>query len=89
MRTKSHTGESKARAVRQYYRNKEHAKYYAPGKHSSEDIWEARSDKLPYGSAFSEAIDGPTIDDDEWRRQESERRKGIREGMGYEKAPSN
>lgn len=86
MRTKSYTGESKARAVRQYYRNKEHAKYHAPGKPSSEDIWEARSEKLPYGSAFSEAIDGPSIDDNEWRQQESERRRGIRADLGFDKS---
>lgn len=88
MRTKSHTGETKARAVRQHYRNKEHAKYYAPGKHSSEDIWEIRDEKLPWGSAFAQPIDAAQVDDDEWRRQESERRKGIREGLGYDKATS-
>ncbi|KAK7228954.1 hypothetical protein V2G26_001124 [Clonostachys chloroleuca] len=47
MRTKSHTGQAKADAVRQHYRNKEHAKYYAPGRHSSEDVWESRPERLP------------------------------------------
>lgn len=88
MRTKSHTGELKERAVKQHYRNKEHAKYYAPGKHSSEDIWEVRSELLPPQSAFIQPIDGPTIDDDEWRRQESDRRRGIRAGLGYDNTSS-
>lgn len=88
MRTKSHTGETKARAVRQHYRNKEHAKYYAPGMRSSEDIWEVREEKLPWGTTFAQPIDGPNVDDDEWRKQESERRRGIREGLGYDKASS-
>lgn len=83
MRQKSYSGETKASSVRQYYRNKEYNKYYAPGKHNSEEVWEARTSRLPVGTAFSQSLEAPKVDDDEWRRQESDRRKGIREGLGY------
>jgi hypothetical protein len=89
MRTKSYTGQLKADAVRQHYRNKEYAKYYAPGRHSSEDVWEARQHRLPAGGAFTHAIDDASVSDDEWRRQENDRRRKIRDGLGFEAAPSS
>lgn len=82
MRTKSHTGQAKADAVRQHYRNKEHAKYYAPGRHSSEDVWESRPERLPPGVAFSQGFH-TNVNDDEWRKQESERRNQIRKDLGF------
>lgn len=89
MRMKSATGPVKEEAVRQYYRNKEYAKYYAPGRASSEDIWQPREQKLPPGAAFSQSIDVPEVSDEEWRKQENERRKEIRQGLGLDKASSN
>ncbi|KAM0455918.1 hypothetical protein ACHAPV_003013 [Trichoderma viride] len=85
MRTKSFTGTIKENAVREHYRRKEYEKYYAPGTHSSEEIWEAREHKAAPGTAFSEAIEIAQVDDDEWRRLEDERRKKIRQDLGYEK----
>lgn len=37
------------------------------------------------GSAFSEAIEIAQVGDDEWRRLEDERRRKIRQDLGYEK----
>ncbi|EHK46314.1 uncharacterized protein TrAtP1_005767 [Trichoderma atroviride] len=85
MRTKSFSGTIKENAVREHYRRKEYEKYYAPGSHSSEEIWEAREHKVAPGSAFSEAIEIAQVDDDEWRRLEDERRRKIRQDLGYEK----
>ncbi|KAL6892271.1 hypothetical protein GGI43DRAFT_413560 [Trichoderma evansii] len=85
MRTKSFTGTIKENAIREHYRRKEYEKYYAPGSHSSEEIWEAREQKVAPGTAFSEAIEIAQVDDDEWRRLEDERRKKIRQDLGYEK----
>ncbi|PNP41206.1 hypothetical protein TGAMA5MH_07076 [Trichoderma gamsii] len=85
MRTKSFSGTIKENAVREHYRRKEYEKYYAPGTHSSEEIWEAREHKVAPGTAFSEAIEIAQVDDDEWRRLEDERRRKIRQDLGYEK----
>lgn len=85
MRTKSFSGPIKENAVREHYRRKEYEKYYAPGSHSSEEIWEARKQKMAPGTAFSEAIEIAQVDDDEWRRLEDERRKKIRQDLGFEK----
>jgi len=41
---------------------------------------------LPDGAAFSQAIDAPTVSDEDWRRQESERRRDIRQGLEFDKA---
>lgn len=89
MRTKSLVGEAKAQAVRQHYRNREHKKYHAPGRPSSEDIWQAREGRLPPGAAFSQSIDVPAVSDEEWRKLENERRKEIRQGLGFGTASSN
>lgn len=83
MRTKSYTGELKENMIREHYRNKEHAKY-GPSKPSSEDIWESRARKVSPGSAFSEPVDEPVVDDHEWRKREAQRRREVRRGLGYE-----
>lgn len=83
MRTKGFASEMRERAVRQHYRNKEHAKY-GEGKPSSEDVWEAREKLVEPGTAFAQRVDITPVDDDEWRRLESERRRKIRESLGYE-----
>lgn len=86
MRTKSYSPEMRERAIKEHYRKKEHAKY-GSGRPSSEDIWEARTTKLEPGTVFVESFDPPKdVDDDEWRRQESERRRKIRDGLGYNKS---
>ncbi|KAH0496679.1 hypothetical protein TgHK011_004030 [Trichoderma gracile] len=85
MRTKSYSGPLKERAVRDHYRRKEYEKYYAPGARSSEDVWEARERKVEPGTAFAEAVEIATVDDNEWRRLEEERRKKIRQDLGFEK----
>ncbi|KAL7799700.1 hypothetical protein V8C37DRAFT_365124 [Trichoderma ceciliae] len=84
MRTKSYSGTIKENTIREHYRRKEYEKYYAPGRHSSEDIWEARDHKVAPGSAFAEAVEIAKVDDDEWRRLEDERRKTIRRDLGFE-----
>lgn len=86
MRNKSSSGPVKDDLMRAHYRNKEHNKYYAPGKPSSEDVWEARTHKVEPGMAFSEGIEIPTMGDDEWRKMESERRQKIRDGLGFDKS---
>ncbi|KAL7897875.1 hypothetical protein HDV63DRAFT_375799 [Trichoderma sp. SZMC 28014] len=85
MRTKSFSGTIKEKAVREHYRRKEYEKYYAPGTHSSEEIWEAREHKVAPGTAFSEAIEIAQVDDNEWRKLEDERRRKIRQDLGFEK----
>ena len=88
MRTKSYSGPTKAEAVREHYRNREYTKYYAPGRPSSEDVWRPREEKLPPGAAFSKSIDLPTVNDEEWRRQENERRREARERLGLDDTSS-
>ncbi|KAI9158393.1 Early meiotic induction protein 1 [Paramyrothecium foliicola] len=83
MRTKSYSAEMKERLIKEHYRNKEHAKYYTPGRPSSEDVWESRTEMVDSGTVFKEPLDAPKLDDDEWRRLESERRQKIRDGLGY------
>lgn len=86
MRHKSSSGPVKEELMRTHYRNKEHAKYYAPGKASSEDIWEARKTKLDPDTVFAESIDVPTMGDEEWRKMENDRRQKIRDGLGFDKS---
>ncbi|EHK15876.1 uncharacterized protein TRIVIDRAFT_40267 [Trichoderma virens Gv29-8] len=85
MRTKSYSGTLKENAVREHYRRKEYEKYYAPGSRSSEDVWTAREHKVAPGTAFAEAVEIAKVDDNEWRRLEEERRKKIRQDLGFEK----
>ncbi|KAF2969862.1 hypothetical protein GQX73_g3670 [Xylaria multiplex] len=76
MRTRAYSGTVKEEAIRDYYRQKE-IKKYGPGMPNSTDIWEPRTEKLPPGSAFQGRYEKPNISDEEWRRQEIERRKMI------------
>ncbi|KAM6477225.1 hypothetical protein HDV62DRAFT_373881 [Trichoderma sp. SZMC 28011] len=85
MRTKSYSGTLKENAVREHYRRKEYEKYYAPGSRSSEDVWQAREQKVAPGTAFAEAVEIAKVDDNEWRKLEEERRRKIRQDLGYDK----
>ncbi|OAA59268.1 hypothetical protein ISF_06203 [Cordyceps fumosorosea ARSEF 2679] len=85
MRHRAASGPVKEELVRAHYRNREHAKYYAPGKANSEDVWEARREKVRPGEAFAESIDLPVVADEEWREMETERRQKIRDGLGFGK----
>ncbi|KAK1639863.1 hypothetical protein BDP81DRAFT_391914 [Colletotrichum phormii] len=85
MRIKSYTGKMKEDSIRDHYRQKEFEKY-GDGKPSSEDVWQARTTKVPPGTAFTESLEEPTINDEEWQRMEIERRKQIRQGLGIEAA---
>ncbi|KAJ4857541.1 hypothetical protein T069G_08438 [Trichoderma breve] len=85
MRTKSYSGTLKEKAVREHYRRKEYEKYYAPGSRSSEDVWQAREQKVAPGTAFAEAVEIAKVDDNEWRKLEEERRRKIRQDLGYDK----
>lgn len=89
MRTRSYRDEEeKARAIRDYYREKERRKYYVPGAKSSEDVWEARKVKVRPGEAFAEQVEARAVPegmtDDEWRASEIERRRRIRREYGIE-----
>ncbi|GAW22076.1 hypothetical protein ANO14919_116110 [Xylariales sp. No.14919] len=76
MRTRAYSGSVKEEAIKDYYRQKE-LKKYGPGMPNSTDIWEPRTTKLPPGSAFQGHYEKPDISDEEWRRQEIERRRMI------------
>jgi hypothetical protein len=84
MRTKGYKGELKEALTRAHYRAKEAAKY-GPGKPSSEDVWESREEKVAPGTAFGERVDGPEENDREWQVKEIERRRMVRERMGFNK----
>lgn len=79
MRTKSFSAEMRAQEIKAHFRVREHDKYYAPGKPSSEDVWESREEKVAPGTAFRATFDDPREDDTEWRLQEMERRRRIRD----------
>ncbi|KAI5864283.1 hypothetical protein GGS23DRAFT_491936 [Durotheca rogersii] len=81
MRTRAYSGPTRERAIRDHYRRRNYDKYYAPGRPSSADVWEPRSERLPVGEAFREPIETPDVDDEEWRRLEIERRRRIREAL--------
>lgn len=84
MRTKSSAGPVKDEMIRTHYRNKEHAKYYGPDKHNSEEIWEAREQRVPPGSVMAGFV-APDLSDEEWRDMEKERRQKIRDSLGFDK----
>ncbi|KAI1449556.1 hypothetical protein F5Y02DRAFT_215542 [Annulohypoxylon stygium] len=86
MRTRTLASPQKEEMIRDRYRRKEYAKYYAPGRISSTDVWEPRTEKVEPGSAFNEALDMPAVTDEEWRRQEIERRRRIREILEKEES---
>ncbi|OTA94048.1 hypothetical protein M434DRAFT_395122 [Hypoxylon sp. CO27-5] len=79
MRTRAYSSPQKEEAIRDHYRKKEYAKYFAPGRVSSTDVWEPRSEKVEPGTAFREPLDMPDVSDEEWRRREIERRRRVQE----------
>ncbi|KAL0941055.1 uncharacterized protein CTRU02_203819 [Colletotrichum truncatum] len=85
MRIKGYTGKMKEEAIKSHYRQKEHDKY-GDGKPNSEDVWQARTTKVPPGTVFMDKFEEPTLDDEEWQRAEMERRRQIRTGLGIETA---
>ncbi|KAI4869120.1 hypothetical protein F4820DRAFT_63036 [Hypoxylon rubiginosum] len=89
MRTRTYTPPEKQDAIRAHYRAKEWAKYHAPGRPSSADVWDARDRKVEPGSAFREAVDltADDVSDEEWRRREIERRRQVQEMLRSEERP--
>ncbi|KAI1084394.1 hypothetical protein F5B20DRAFT_294476 [Whalleya microplaca] len=84
MRTRAYSGTAKADAIRAHYRARDVAKYRAPGRRSSEDVWEPRRERLQPGEAFSEPYEHPDLDDEEWRRFEIEHRRRVQEMLRAE-----
>lgn len=84
MRVKSHSPELRAAAYRRRQRDKDLARY-GPGMPSSEDVWVSRDRKVEPGTEFVTPM--PELDADfdsvEWSRAENERRRRIREGLGF------
>ncbi|KAI1825070.1 hypothetical protein F4861DRAFT_212334 [Xylaria intraflava] len=76
MRTRAYTGEAKETAIRDHHRRRELTRY-GPGMPSSTDVWEPRTERLPADSVFRGRYVPPEVSDEEWRRQEIERRKAI------------
>ncbi|OIW27708.1 hypothetical protein CONLIGDRAFT_446645 [Coniochaeta ligniaria NRRL 30616] len=79
MRTKQYSPEMRAQAIRDHYRERQNAKYYAPGQPSSEDVWQSRERMVEPGTAFRHTFDDPAESDTEWNLKEIERRRRIRE----------
>ncbi|KAI0843332.1 hypothetical protein F5Y06DRAFT_254676 [Hypoxylon sp. FL0890] len=79
MRTRTYSRQQKEDAIKDRYRRKEYAKYFAPGRASSTDVWEPRMQKVEPGTAFREPLDLPDVSDEEWRRREIERRRAVQE----------
>jgi hypothetical protein len=79
MRTKSYSPEMRAEAIREHFRERQNEKYYAPGRPSSEDVWESRDKMVEPGTAFRVRFDDPRENDTEWNLKEIERRRRIRE----------
>ncbi|KAI0884676.1 uncharacterized protein GGS22DRAFT_164072 [Annulohypoxylon maeteangense] len=84
MRARTLSSPQKEEAIRAHYRKKEYAKYFAPGRLSSTDVWETRTEMVQPGSVFNETLEMPDVSDDEWRRQEIERRRLVRERLAEE-----
>ncbi|XXG97742.1 mitotic fidelity of chromosome transmission- protein [Hypoxylon texense] len=86
MRTRAYSPPEKEEAIRAHYRAKEWAKYHAPGRPSSTDVWDARDRKVEPGSAFREAVEvmPDDVSDEEWRRREIERRRQVQEMLRSE-----
>ncbi|CAK7567827.1 MAG: hypothetical protein SEPTF4163_005797 [Sporothrix epigloea] len=94
-------GPLKEEAVRSHYRKKEIDRYYLPGQPSSEDVWRTRTidEVLPPGAVFQQNFQ--VVGGDQARPKEAyqddgredathiladaERRRSIRQDMGYEK----
>ncbi|PHH66668.1 hypothetical protein CDD81_6505 [Ophiocordyceps australis] len=84
MRTRTASPELKANMIRHRFREIEREKY-GPGKPSSEDIWQSRDEMVEPGSVFDHPIPDPAaIGDEEWHRMETERRRLIRQNLGFE-----
>ncbi|KAK3321225.1 hypothetical protein B0T19DRAFT_444997 [Cercophora scortea] len=84
MRVKSYPPDLKADAIKEHYRAKEVAKYYAaPDQPSSEDVWESRDEKVAPGTAFTASFDAPVDNDAEFQRKDAERRRAIRREVGF------
>ncbi|KAI0381533.1 hypothetical protein F5Y04DRAFT_254777 [Hypomontagnella monticulosa] len=79
MRTRTYPSPQKEEAIRAHYRAKEWAKYHAPGRASSADVWEPRAEKVERDTAFRERMEMPDVSDEEWRRMEIERRRRVQE----------
>ena len=77
MRTKGYAGPMREDAIREHYRQKDRAKY-GPGLPSSEDIWEARRERLPPGSAFSVPYQPPDETDEQFQQRQMEKFKRTR-----------
>ncbi|KAL8282570.1 hypothetical protein RB597_010006 [Gaeumannomyces tritici] len=86
MRVKSYSPELRAAAYGERRREKDLARY-GPGMPSSEDVWASRDRKVEPGTEFATPM--PTaeqeagLDSIEWSRADNERRRKIREGLGF------
>ena len=85
MRTRTLGRERKALLIREHYRQKEERKYL--GRPSSEDVWRSRDDKVEPGTAFAARLAPPPADvsDEQQVRSDIERRRRVREELGFEK----
>ncbi|KAI1388278.1 uncharacterized protein F4822DRAFT_402348 [Hypoxylon trugodes] len=81
MRTRTLSSPQKEDAIKDHYRKKEYEKYFAPGRPSSEDVWEARTERVDPGTTFTERLDLPDMSDEEWRKMELERWRRAREAQ--------
>ncbi|KAL1836897.1 hypothetical protein VTJ49DRAFT_4525 [Mycothermus thermophilus] len=81
MRTRTYPPEARAEAIKEHYRAKE-ARKYGGGKPSSEDVWESRDERVAPGTAFKQTFEPPIVDDEEFRREDLERRRRVRETEG-------
>ncbi|KAH8672652.1 hypothetical protein BGZ60DRAFT_405310 [Tricladium varicosporioides] len=76
MRTRGYGDKEKGEAIREYYRKVEGRKYPRGVKgRSSEDVWRSRERKVEWGEAFSVEVREFEGSDEEWNRQERERRR--------------
>jgi hypothetical protein len=79
MRTRSLPADVRAEQIRERWRAKEEARYYAPGKRSSDDIWESRTEPVQPDSEFKVPFDPPNRNDGpEFHRKEWENRRRMR-----------
>jgi len=81
MRTKGYPREPREAAIREHYREKEARKY--AGQPSSEDVWRSRDEKVEPDSAFSAVYEEANMTDAEQMADDMERRRRIREQLGY------
>lgn len=85
MRTRAYSPQQKEDAIKAHYRAKEWAKYHAPGRQSSADVWEPRTERVEPATAFRGRMDMPDVSDEEWRRLEIERRRRVQEELDRER----